>query len=136
MRVTFNPLYYNKQKGVKYCLYPLFSVDHFPDHDLLCAGAEVVHAAEPFHLVLGFQALGDALKRRHFGNRGFDLLPCRAVDLQKMLGQFAGEDEGGQGAVVPLLQETLPDPAVLADGGVGRGIEDQIGNPDVADRSI
>ena len=34
----------------------------------------VVHAADPFHPVRGFQALGDALKRRHFGNRSFDLL--------------------------------------------------------------
>ena len=30
-------------------------------------------------MVLGFQALGDALKRRHFGNRGFDLLPVNLV---------------------------------------------------------
>ena len=34
----------------------------------------VVHAADPFHPVRGLQALGDALKRRHFGNRSFDLL--------------------------------------------------------------
>jgi hypothetical protein len=66
----------------------------------------------------------------------FDLLPCYAVDLQKMIGQFSGEDKGGQGAVVPLLQETLPHPAVLADGCVGRGIEDQIRNLNVTDRDI
>ena len=53
-----------------------------------------------------------------------------------MLGQLAGEDEDGQGAVVPLLQETLPHPAVLAHGCVGRGIEDQIRDPNVADRGI
>ena len=53
-----------------------------------------------------------------------------------MLGQFAGEDEGGQGSVLPLLQETLPHPAVLADGGVGRGIEDQIRDLNAADRGI
>ena len=73
MRVTFNPLYYNKQKGVKYCLYPLFSVDHFPDHDLLCAGADGVHAAEPFHLIGGFQTFGDAFGSCYLEDCGFEL---------------------------------------------------------------
>ena len=114
----------------------LFPVNHFPDHDPLCAGADVVLAAEPFRRIGGFQAFGDAFGGGQLGDCGFKLLPCRAVDVKEMFRQFSGEDEGGEGAVALLFEIALAHPSVLADTALGLRVHDQIGDLDIADRCI
>ena len=57
------------------------------------------------------------------GDRGFELFPCRAVDLQKVFGQLAGEDQGGEGSVAALLQVALAHAAELAQGTGRRGLQ-------------
>ena len=89
---------------------------------------DAVYAAEPFHLIGGFQAFGDAFGGCHLGNRGFELFPCRAVNVKEMLRQFAGEDERGECAVVLLLQLALAHSSVLADIAFGLCVHDQIGD--------
>ena len=72
-------------------------------YDLLRTMTDGVHVAEPLHLVPDLEGFGHALGGGQVGDRGFELFPGRAVDLQKVFGQLAGEEQGGEGAVMLLL---------------------------------
>lgn len=119
-----------------YYRYSLFPTNHFSDDDLLCAGADAVHTLEPFHLIGGFQTLGDAFGGGHLANCCFKLFPCNAVDVERVLRQFAEEDEGGKRAVVLFFEVAPAHSSILADAAIGLRVYDQIGDLEAVDSRI
>ena len=67
-------------------------------------------------MVAGFEGLGHALGGGQLTGQGGHLFPGGLVHVQQVPGEGAGEDQGGEGAVVLLFQIAFAHPAVLAEG--------------------
>ena len=114
--------------AAKWCL----SVNQIVLDHLLCLVADGVHVADPGQGVAGFEGFGHALSGGQLRDQGGHLVPGRLVDVQQVLGEGAGEDQGGEGAVVLLFQVALAHAAILAQGTRRRGVQDQVGKLDAA----
>lgn len=71
----------------------LLGVNDFFQDSFFCTLPDVVHPANPGHLVLCFQLLVDAFCRGHSGNHKIHSLDTGGFRFHKVVVQFAGEDQ-------------------------------------------
>ena len=80
------------------------SVDCF-----LGAGADAVYAADPGHLIVGFQLFGDAFGVGHLADQQRKHFPCLPFELLQVGVQLAAKQQYGEERVSVLQQElSLP----------------------------
>ena len=77
-----------------------------------------VQQPHPAHGVTGFQFLGDACRLHHTGSMA-SIRSCAARSISNRCGySFFAQNQAAVKAGPVFLQEALPHPAILADGGL------------------
>ena len=105
------------ERAAAFAAAPVRSVaDQLVGDGLSDPGADGVHAAEPFHLVPGFEGLGDALGAGELGGQLVRHLPGLLVDLREMSVQLAVVEQGVVEGAAVLLQVVRPPSAPQAQG--------------------